>query len=367
MKVIIIGSSIAGASAAYLLAGHAEVYVYEKRSRKEVSEKVCANICTAKIKELTNSFGIKFSSLIKSKYTKLKIFSKKNSASFSTEEYEIDRNKLLGELIKKAHESGAHFSYNTEFVDVDLSKANVQLKLKRGERIFNDEADILIGADGALSHVAKKAGIWPEEEKFLYIQTRLKKSAIKNKLALPKKNTYHVFKRNDLGYYAYIFPSGNSYILGSGDYIKDARTGFEFFMKFCGVDINKCKVEGALIPIPRKINPKKNVYLLGDAGGNVKFTGGGIIPAMLSALALKEILVNNDNSLKKKLDFNMSFNRFAAKFFKNLSDNQIEKVVALVKHPKYKDLLSKRDELSVKMLKKGFDARLIPIFLKTLV
>ena len=351
MKVIIIGSSVAGSAAAYLLAREGvEVVVYEKKARKDIGKKVCANVLTFMIKDILQDFGINPKEMIKNHYHTFNVFSKNNKVSFQTEEYEFDRTRLLEKLITKAEASGAKLVFNTNFTDFKKKDGKFSVMLSKGKRDFEDSCDFLVGADGALSEVAKKAGLWENRKFFLTLQAKVSRN-IKNKQYLPDKNGYNIFLGKDFGYYSYLFSSKNGLVVGLGDRPnRDVKKKFENLLKLIG--IGKAKIEGALFPEPQVLRMKPGIFLIGDAGCQIKFTGGGIIPAFMAAKSVKEILVNKNWESYDKMNSRIKMNGLAAKFFENMSDKRASHVLEIFKDKKFRNFPKYRDYISKKDLKK---------------
>jgi len=71
MKVIIIGSSIAGSAMALSLSDYAEVVVYESKKEEDISKKVCGNICTYSIERYSHDLGLD-ENFILSRYNRIR-------------------------------------------------------------------------------------------------------------------------------------------------------------------------------------------------------------------------------------------------------------------------------------------------------
>lgn len=366
MKAIIIGSSIAGSSLAYYLADSgADVVVYESKQRKDVGKKVCANIYTLMIKDILKDLGINYRDFARTHYNNFKVYSKNNSAEFKTEEYEFDRAKLLEKLISNAERKGARFVFNTSFKDFYRKNSKFIVSLKGKKFLLMDSSDILIGADGALSEVAKKSGLWKRRKFFLDLQATIPRASMKNEKYLPAKDSYNLFLGKEFGYYSYVFSSKNGIVVGlADDKGKNVRKEFENFLRF--LKIKNAKVEGALIPKPKAIMPKHNLFLVGDAGCQIKFSGGGVIPAFIAAKAVKEIIVRKDWKPYNKMISRVRFNTLATAFFNNLSDKRADNLIEISKDRRFADFLKYRDYLSKQDLKKIISAKLVLSAIKNL-
>lgn len=336
-KAIIIGSSIAGLALAYLLSKKMQVKVFEQKPKGKIGEKVCANVVTSSFLELARKLDINPKQVIVRKFSHARFYSEKNSFEIPIQDYEIDRKKLVGALTKKALERGAEFCFKTKFLDLEKTSAGYNVLLEKNQSKIIESADFVIGADGALSNVAKKAGLWRDRQFWLAIQTRVSK--IKRKIS---KQTYEIFFIKKLGYYSYIFPS-QQYVVGVVASPENAKEKFDCFLKFLG--IKNYKIESALIPQPRVIKIRNgNIFLLGDAACQVKFTAGGIVPAIGSAFALRDLIVHRSNKRFRALKKEISLHHLIAKVLSRLSDAELNNLFGIAKKSNI-SLVKSRDEL----------------------
>ena len=312
----IIGAGPAGNYLAYLLAKSGfQVDVYEED--KEIGRPVkCTGIVTHAIKEL-----IKLpENIIINKITKYKIYSPSGKfIEFNLKKPDLilDRSKFdkyLSDLAKKA---GAKYFLNHKFMDYN----HKIITLKTEEKFLNKRADILIGADGPLSQVAKS--INAKNEFINGIQGRYK---IKK-----EKDAIEIY----LGYgeFAWIVPESSS-ISRIGLCVKNnPKEIFERFIKEKAQGAEFMEYQSGLIPIynsQTKIQ-KGNIFLLGDAASQVKATTyGGIIPHLISAQKLKEAIKENKNyeelliPVKKELDLSLKLRKIMNKFTENDYNSLIE-------------------------------------------
>ena len=350
MKIAIIGSSVAGATAALLLANCADVVVYEKKAKNEVGKKLCANVVTSLFLEYAKKLGLTPGRCVIGKFSKAVFISKNNKTALKTTEIKVDRQRFLHDIVKKA-EKKAHFNFNTELTDFEMNGKFV-LHLKSGKRKFTDTADILIGADGALSKVAEKIGF--KRDYFLCLQTEIPKSKLKIGL---EKNSYRVYLGKEFGYYSYIFPYKNKAIIGTGDFPKNAKNKFEKFLKF--LKIKNAKINGALISTPKPFKWRKNLFLIGDAGADVKFSGGGIIPAMMAAFGVRDAIVNNDFSKLRDINKRDFVNRLLMKAMMKMNDEEFNYLLEALKDRKFSGIVDKRDKFELKEYSKMLDLRFL--------
>jgi len=352
MKIAIIGSSIAGASSACNLAKHAEVNVFDSKSRKEIGKKVCANVFTSSFLKYAKQLNLTPKNYIVSKFDKIAFLAKNTKLMLNTSEFKINREKLIEDVIKQAEKNSAKFHFNTHFTGFKKKGNKFIIKLSRNKKIFFDSCDILIGADGANSKVAKCAGLWNNRKFFLFMQTEIPAY----KLSIPA-NTHLIYLGKKFGYYSYIFSAKNKLIIGIGDNVDRARKTYSSFLKF--LNVKSGKVQAALIPKPKLIPLKKNLFLIGDAGCYVKFSGGGVVPAMISANAVKEIILNKKYNLIKKLRYGIFFNKIITKILKKFTDKDWNIFLKIISKRKFASFIGKRDEFETKDYLKLLDFRFL--------
>ena len=338
-KAIVIGCSISGLAAASLLSRKLKVAVIEQKSRDTISGKVCANVVTSKFLNLAEKLGINAQKTILRKFTLAKFYSENSSVELPVEDYEISRKKLLELLLEKAKANGVEFRFETRLLGLE--------KIQKGYAIFSEKkgrkkietADYIIAADGALSSAAKKAGLWQGREFWLAMHANSAK--INRKIPA---GSYEIFFRKKFGYYSYIFPSGgNGFIAGIVASPKDARRNFSRLLKFLG--IRKYRVESALIPKPRALNThKRNLFLLGDAACQVKFTGGGIIPAIESAFALHDMLLLKNRKKNNSLKWEIFLHQLVSRVLSKLDERDMHTLFGIAGKTGKKSAKS-RDEL----------------------
>jgi len=362
-KVVIVGSSIAGATAAYLLADYFDVRVYEAKSRGKIGDKLCGNLCTGLFLKVLERIGIQGRKFIKAEYNKAVFHSASNEVALGTKEFEIDRAKLIEYLIKQAEKKGARFNFSSKLEDVSIGR-RYRLIFRRNKTNIIEQPDYVIGADGAMSPVANHYLLSKGRKFFLALQAEVREGDI-NLLKLRKKQ-YHVFVGEKFGHYAYIFPSKNKIKVGLLESCHtDGKKKFREFIKLLGIT-KRINIRGALIPYPHVFSGKGKVMLIGDAGGYQKFSGGGIVLAMLSAEAITGEMVKNSFLYKTALRMIVFQNKTAVWFFRRFKDKQWGELLTVLKDKRYKGLLENRDILNLKDFFKLLSPRMLWLWMKSL-
>lgn len=351
IKITIIGGSISGSVLAYLLAREGyEVRVYEQKKQKDIGNKLCANIVTKSFLKYIKNLGISPKEIIESRFEKAVFLLDKEKFVFPVEDYKINRQKFIDLLIKKSKKAGVKFYFGKKIKEINFQ-------------------DIIIGADGAFSMVAKKKGLW-QKRKFAICTQITCNGKIKN-LKINKKN-YYVFLDKNFGYYSYVFPSKRKLTIGNGEFITKESdkpsNSFDNFLSF--LNIRKSKKEVALIPLPKVIKTKKdNIFLTGDAACFIKFNGGGIIPAIEGAFALADLIKRKDYSKIRKLQNKIFVNSLVTKLIQKIKYQNLEYFLKIVeKDKKLRNLIKERDNISMRHVKYlFFKPKLIYFLIRALV
>jgi flavin-dependent dehydrogenase len=317
-KVVIIGGGVIGLHLARLLAEKGvETELHE--SKKDVSEgadrasgilsvrglgKIGLDYEESKVNTLYGSY------LVAGK-EKLEIFSKKPMA------YVLDRKKLAKSCEKAARRAGA--------------KINLGRKVGKPEllELASDKSNILLGADGAVSHVASAFGFPAIKDYVLTYKAEFKCEDVADTGMVG----LYFSKSFANGLFGWHVPySKNMVELGLGVDHK-ARTpsssAFNLFSK--SEELHSIiKTRGAalsshasMIPIStRSSTVKGNVALVGDAAGQVKATtGGGIIYGCLCADALAKVIASGkplseyERAWRKAYGRDLSFHRIAHNYY----------------------------------------------------
>ena len=172
-KVIVVGGSISGLAAACLLSKKMDVSVIEQKPKEEIGNKVCANVVTSTFLDLARKLGINPKEITLKKFSLAKFCSESNSVDMPVEDYEINRKKFVGLLVEKAVSNGVEFHFKTRFTGLQKIYRRYGVVFENNSKKTMETADFVIGADGALSEVARKAGLWQNRKFWLAMQSKI--------------------------------------------------------------------------------------------------------------------------------------------------------------------------------------------------
>ena len=285
----------------------------------------------------------------------------------------IDRSKLIRKLAEQAKASGASVVTGCRFVGMKPNGRRVSfgLSCNGGSELREESADILIGADGALSSVAQSAG-WPQQPTVPLVQTVV---------ALPddmgSDTTRIWFVPRDTPYFYWLIPySSTRGVLGLiGLDGGSAWRELENFLKTKA--LTPIEFQTALIPRYARWVPlhckiqQSDVYLVGDAAGHVKVTTvGGLVTGFRGALGVVDAITNGGSSPHfKALRLELGLHLLIRRALNHFREKDYAKLLGLLTPPVKRSLsLFNRDE-STKLLTHVFlkQPRLLLLGLRSLL
>lgn len=329
MKVSIIGAGPIGCYTGFLLAQFGiDVSIYEEHS-KIGSPVQCTGILTRELIKIIDDIP---KNIIINNLKELTIYSKNNSTTLDVDELVIDRKKFDQFLAKKAKKQGCKIFLNHKFID--YKNSNIYLLTKN--KVIKQKTDVLIGADGPVSKVAKRTGLFSKREYYIGLQARVKGNF-----------NYEVYLGSIApDFFAWIVPESN----------KTARIGLatkknpsKYFLQFLkNKNITTKQIiekQAGLIPVynpKQKIKKKRKVFLIGDAATQVKATtGGGIIQGLIASEQLFGCLAYGLWYKPKKLNKELKLHLKIRKILNKFSDKDYNKLLKLLNQEKVKKAFKK--------------------------
>ncbi len=294
--VIVVGGSAAGLYTALKLArAGRRIRVLEAAPEFEPASR--SLIVTSHFRNL---LGAAAEDCIVNEIRRFELFTDGRSAQVTLDRPDliVERSRLIPVLARDAKRAGAYLSFETRFLNIGRNASGMRLDVeRRGERT-ELHADDVVGADGAASRVARKAG-WPPVETVPLVQAiiRLPKDC-------PPDTTRIWFAPDDTPYFYWLIPEneerGALGIIGEGSG-EETKRRFERFLEKKGLE--PLAWQGARIPAYRRWIPvqrsigRGRVFLVGDAAAQVKVsTVGGIVTGFRGADAVADALLNRKSS-----------------------------------------------------------------------
>jgi digeranylgeranylglycerophospholipid reductase len=347
--IAVVGGSAAGFYAACLLAqGGRGVRVFEQNERLAPAERTL--IVTRRMRDLLGPLG---ELAVLNEIRRFEIWSDGRSAQVSLRHPDliIERARLIHALAEQARAAGAEVVLGARFIGLGLDGARRTLEMERGggRRRENVPATVVIGADGALSRVARAAG-WPAQKTAPLLQAVVRLPA-----DFPRDCVRVWFIPEDTPYFYWLIPETKDRgVLGLiGEDGDQAKRGLERFLDRRGFE--PLEYQGARIPlytgwvpVHRRIGDA-DVYLVGDAASQVKVTTvGGIVTGLRGARAVARAILEGDGgpelrSLRRELNLHLLVRRSLHGF----SQQQYSRVLGLLNAAAYRSLANfHRDEVA---------------------
>jgi digeranylgeranylglycerophospholipid reductase len=319
-QVAVIGGSTAGFFTASLLArAGCAVQLLERADQLDPTPRTL--IVTSHMRSLLGKIG---ESAVVNEIRKFELFTDGRAAQVPLDRPDliIERSRLIRGLAEDAQSHGAKVSFGNRFVDLQSNGNGLRVNTERMQDARFEElhADVVVGADGALSRVAQSAG-WPRQPTVPLVQ------AIVRVPADMSTNSVRVwFVPDDTPYFYWLIPeSSERAVLGLiGEDGQETRRCLERFMEKRG--FTPLGYQGARVPVYERWTPVERrigagrVFLVGDAAGQVKVsTVGGIVTGFRGAVGVSESIVKGGESgelrsLRRELDLHLLIRKIIHRF-----------------------------------------------------
>jgi flavin-dependent dehydrogenase len=319
-QVAIIGGSASGFFTASLLArAGCSVDVLERSEQLDPTPRTL--IVTNHMRSLLGEVGER---CVVNEIRKFELFTDGRAAQVVLERPDliIERAQLIRDLAEQAQEHGARISLGSRFVSLQGNGNGLRVGFERpgDSRTGELHANIVVGADGALSRVGQAAG-WPPQPTVPLVQAIVRMPA---DLAADTVRVW--FVPDDTPYFYWLIPESHERaVLGLiGEDGQETRRCLERFMEKRG--ITSLGFQGARIPVYDRWTPVERrigagrVFLVGDAAGQVKVsTVGGIVTGFRGALGVSEAILNGGESrelrsLRRELDLHLLIRKIIHQF-----------------------------------------------------
>ena len=335
--ISIIGAGPAGSYLGCLLAKQGkEVCIYEDHDTIG-SPVQCTGIVTNSIE---NFFKLK-EDIIAKRLNKVIVVGKNRKIEVKVDEIVMWRDKFDQYVSEMAQDAGAKYFLDHQFIGLE-GKNLIKIKDKKENKLKEIKTDIIVGADGPYSAVARAAGLNGITKNYVGMQAKVK-------LKIDADSFETFFGEDFPDFFGWIVPESEEVVrLGIGC-IENAQ---HFFYKFLERRTGKKEVlcwESGLIPIynPKKTIQKNNVYLIGDAAAQVKATtGGGIIPSLKAAHTLCECIIEDkdyNKEYRKRSGLELRLHLRIRNMLNKFSDSDYDKLIDLMSQEKVRKILKKYD------------------------
>lgn len=336
--ITIIGAGPAGSYLGYLLAKQGqEVKIIEEHDT--VGKPVqCTGIVTHSIEKF---FRLK-KDVVAKRLSKVIVVSKNNRISLDVDEIVMWRDLFDQYVADMAENEGAEILLNHKFIGME-GKNSIKVKDKKDDKIKLIDADAIVGADGPYSSVAREAGMEAHSKNYIGMQAKVKVPDL-------DENSFETYFGTDFpNFFGWCVPeSEETARLGIGCFENAQNYFYKFLKRRTGKENILCW-ESGLIPLysPKKQIQKDNVYLIGDAAGQVKATtGGGIIPSLKAAQTLCDCIANKksyEREFRRQSGRELSLHLKIRNVLNRFSDEDYNLLLDLMDQEKVKKIFKKYD------------------------
>ena len=319
-RVAVIGGSASGFFTASLLArSGCTVELLERSDRLDPTPRTL--IVTSHMRTLLGKVG---DSAVVNEIRKFELFTDGRAAQIPLEKPDliIERSRLIRNLAEDAKFHGAKVSFGNRFMGLQSNGTGLRVSVECGQDAKLEElhADVVVGADGALSRVAQSAG-WPRQPTVPLVQ-----AVVQVPQDMSPNSVRVWFVPDDTPYFYWLIPESNGRaVLGLiGEDGQETRRCLERFMEKRG--FTPLSYQGARVPVYDRWTPVERrvgagrVFLVGDAAGQVKVsTVGGIVTGFRGAIGVSESIVKGGESpelrsLRRELDLHLLIRRTIHQF-----------------------------------------------------
>ena len=337
MMITIVGAGPAGSYLGYLLAKQGKKVTILEEHETVGKPVQCTGIVTHSIE---NFFRLK-KEVIAKRLDKVIVVSKNNKIEVNVDEIVTWRDRFDQFVAGMAEKEGAEILLNHHFVDFN-GKNSIKVKDKKNNRITEIKTDIVVGADGPYSSVAKSADMDSNSRNYIGMQAKVR-------LSMDTTAFETHFGSGFPNFFGWCVPESEDTVrLGIGCF-ENAQEHFYRFLKNRTGKKDVLCWESGLIPLynPKKQLQKDNVYLIGDAAAQVKATtGGGIIPSLKAAQTLCDCIVNKKNynrEFRRQSGRELLLHLRIRKALNKFSDKDYDKLLRLMSQEKVRKILKKYD------------------------
>jgi flavin-dependent dehydrogenase len=297
-EVAIVGGSAAGLFLARTFAlRHLPVRVFEGAPSLDPESRTL--IVTSRMRDILGP--LEHGSVV-NEITHFELFTDGRSATvpLGRPDLVVERATLIKGLAGSAAAAGASVLLGHRVQDLKPDGDRLALTVERNGVTDTVHADLVVGADGASSRVARAAG-WPRQQTVPLLQ-----AIVKWPSNIPSDRVRVWFVPDDTPYFYWLIPeSRDRGVLGLiADDASRVRADLDRFLAKQGLDA--IELQAARVPLYTEWIPvhkrvaNSDVYLVGDACGQVKVTTlGGVVTGFRGAVAVAEkVLSGGDRELR---------------------------------------------------------------------
>lgn len=294
--VVVVGASTAGLFVAYLLAQQGlRVRLFDQQQTLGPPQRTL--IVTSRISQV---LGFPPHEAMVNRIQQVELLSQNRRAlvKLGAPDLVLERERLVQLLAAKAQRKGVEIELGHSFLELakDADGLNVALYDRSGDRVKEVKTRVLIGADGVSSQVARAVGPHGRADR----NDGLSRVAIlQARVALPQGASEHTvrvwFHKESTRFFYWVIPkSENEGVAGLACQDQErAKANLEQFLDAHGLEALEFQAADVALYHPGLASSVRlessEVFLVGDAGGQVKpTTVGGVVAGLRGARAVAE-------------------------------------------------------------------------------
>ncbi len=261
----------------------------------------------------------------------------------------VERSTLVRELADDARASGVKIDLGTSFLGAEQTRdgLTVEVRNEATKRSETLATPTLVGADGALSRVARDAG-WPPLTTVPLVQ-----ALVRCPRGLPDDTVRVWFRPDETPYFYWLIPEGDGRgVVGLiGEERHAVRSHLDAFLR--EKSLTPLGYQAARIPLYERWSPvwKRmryggDVYLVGDAAGHVKSsTVGGLVTGFRGADAVADTILGRGRSALRSLRVELDLHIFLRRVLGRFGEDDYRRLLKLLEPAEHRLLSSySRDE-----------------------
>ncbi len=330
--VSVIGAGYVGSYTSYLLAKNGfKVNIYEEHNKigKPVRDTGIVTSTLNNLVKINKDF-------IDNEVNKVRVFSGKEFLELNIrKEFVLNRVKFDKYLLQLALDNKARLFLKHKLIDFGNFKGKINLKFSNN-KIYT--GDILVGADGPSSFVAKRSGLIKNREYLIGLEARAKLKI--------DEDSFEVYPSLVNDFFGWVVPEGNNIArIGIATRNNNVKLHFDKFLKLKKIK-KVLSYNGGLITVyKRNYNfSKDNIYLVGEAAGLVKnTTGGGILTGMISGQELLKALKEKkdyNRLIRKRLGKELWYHDLIRRSLDNFNERDYRELIGLLNKSRVRDLMN---------------------------
>lgn len=330
--ISVIGAGPGGSYYSSLAAKDSEVHTFEED--KAVGRPVaCTGILTDSVRNIIDTIP---KDLVVTDIKRFKIIApdgKHIYIKLKRPDIVLDREAFDKHMYEKAVDAGAKIHMGERFLGYKRIDGRYRIKTEKSSY----DTDMIVGADGPTSIVAKSAGIYTDRKFIQGLQVRAKYPDLE-----PGTTTIYL----NLGEFSWIVPEDDK-IARIGVIGTNSKRLHEDYRKI----IDGAKVlehQSGIVPL---YNPKQrlqkgheDIFLIGDAATQVKATTyGGILYGLHAARLLAEDKDTYEKKFNRTLGKELRLSLMMRRYMNGMTDRQADELIDIFQKESNKKILAEHD------------------------